>query len=72
MKKLIPVFLVAFFLVGCARATRSDFYQHDMMYRSWSHMAFSWYGYKNPTAEDLRKSSQQGWWGTGVPYVPGQ
>lgn len=74
MKKvLLPIILVTFLLLtGCAEMSRSGFLQHKTMYRSWGHMAFSWYGYRHPTAKDLKNSTRQHWWGIDVPYVPGQ
>lgn len=73
MKKLIFVTLLFAFLVGCGQsAVRSEYLQHKTMYKSWDHMAFSWFGYRNPTAEDRQKAIEQGWWGIEVPYVPGQ
>jgi hypothetical protein len=42
------------------------------MYKNWDHMKFSWYGYRHPTAKDLKEAKAQGWWGIEVPYVPGQ
>jgi hypothetical protein len=50
----------------------SGYYEHNSMYRNWDHMKFSWFGYKNPTAEDPKKAADQQWWGIEVPYVPGQ
>jgi len=72
MKKLMLILILVFFLVGCGRVMRSEFYQHDTMYRNWDHMAFSWFGYRNTTAEDLQRSDQQDWWGLEIPYVPGE
>jgi hypothetical protein len=51
---------------------QSEYMEHDTMYKNWDHMKFSWFGNKNPTPEDQRKSVEQGWWGYEVPYVPGQ
>ena len=73
MKKLILIALASAFLMSCGQlATRSEFWQHDTMYKNWDHMKFSWFGYKNPTSEDLQKAADQHWWGIDVPYVPGQ
>ncbi|RJQ87126.1 MAG: hypothetical protein C4519_01215 [Desulfobacteraceae bacterium] len=72
MKKLVLIFLLALFVMGCGRVMRSGFLQHDTMYSSWDHTAFSWFGYRNPTPEDVEKSRAQNWWGLDVPYVPGQ
>ena len=35
-------------------------------------MTFSWWGYKSPDNEDLKKSESEGWWGTEVPYIPAE
>lgn len=71
MKKILLLTTVLLFLVGCgANATKSDFWKHDTMYKNWDHMRFSLWGYKNPTAEDYRKSVEEGWWGVEVPNVP--
>jgi hypothetical protein len=73
MKRLVIAGLLALFLAGCGHsAVSSEYYQHDSMYRNWDHLKFSWFGHKNPTAEDLKKSIEQQWWGIEVPYVPGQ
>ena len=73
MKKLILLVLLALFLTGCGQsAVRSEFWQHDTVYKNWEHMRFSWFGYDTPTAEDRQNAIDQGWWGIDVPYVPGQ
>ena len=73
MKKLGFLIILALFLSGCGQsAVQSEFYQHDTMYKNWDHTKFSWFGYRNPTEEDLQKSIDQQWWGIEVPYVPGQ
>lgn len=72
MKKMVVLIFLALFLASCGQsAVRSEFLQHDTMYRNWDHMKFSWFGY-NPTTEDLEKTADQKWWGIEVPYVPGQ
>ncbi|MFO7712817.1 hypothetical protein [Desulfosarcina sp.] len=72
MKKMVVLIFLALFLASCGQsAVRSEFLQHDTMYRNWDHMKFSWFG-NNPTAEDLEKTADQKWWGIEVPYVPGQ
>jgi hypothetical protein len=71
MKKLLLLILMGMWLVGCgAAATESGFWSHDSMYKNWDHLKFSWWGYKNPNAEDLKKSQEQGWWGMDIPYIP--
>ena len=53
---------------GCG----GEWLKHDTAYKSWDHMKFSWFGYQNPTDEDMQKSMEQGWWGFEVPEVPGE
>lgn len=73
MKKLVVLIILATCLGGCGKsAVMSGYYEHNSMYRNWDHMKFSWFGYKNPTAEDPKKAADQQWWGIEVPYVPGQ
>lgn len=73
MKKLVVLILMALFLASCSQsAIRSEFLQHDTMYKNWDHMKFSWFGHNNSTSENLEKSIDQQWWGIEVPYVPGQ
>lgn len=71
MRKLIVLVFMALFLVSCGQSL-SEFAQHDTMYKNWDHMRFSWFGHRNPTAEDAQNSIEQGWWGVEVPYVPGE
>ena len=68
MKKIIFLLIVVVFLAGCS----AEFYKHDSVYRTNDHMFFSWWGYRNPTQEDLNKSESQGWWGEPVPYIPAE
>lgn len=71
MKKLIALLMLCAFLFGCgAAAQESEFWKHDTMYKNWDHMKYSWSGYKSPTAESGKKSLDEGWWGSQVPYVP--
>jgi hypothetical protein len=73
MKKLVVLGLLTLFIISCGQsATRSEYWQHDSMYKNNSHMWFSWFGHRNVNSEDVQKSQEQGWWGTEVPYVPGQ
>lgn len=72
MKKIILMAVVLGFLMGCGKAaTQSEFYQHRTMYKSWDHMKFSLFGYRNVTPEEVQKAKEQGWWGEDVPHVPG-
>ena len=73
MKRLLLLALLIAFIMGCGQsAVRSEFWQHNTMYKSWDHMAFSWFGHNEPTVEDRQKAAEQSWWGIEVPYVPGQ
>ena len=73
MKKLLVVLFLSAFVFGCgASAQKSEFWQHDTMYKTNDHMRYSWSGYKSPTAETGKQSVEQGWWGIEIPYVPGQ
>lgn len=73
MNKLVILIICALFLTSCGGyMARSEFLQHDTMYKNWDHMKFSWFSHENPTTEDLEKSEEQQWWGFDVPYVPGQ
>jgi hypothetical protein len=72
MKKVLILTLLAISLAGCGKsAVMSEYYQHHTMYRNWDHAKFSIWGYKNPTAENLKDTADQQWWGIKVPYVPG-
>lgn len=72
MKKVGLLIMLVLFLASCQAVTRSEFLEHDSMYKNWDHAMFSWYGHRNPTEGDLQKSVEQQWWGFDVPYVPGQ
>lgn len=73
MKRGIFLITAVLMLAGCSHSlTKSEFLQHDSMYKNWDHMKFSWFGYRNPTQEDTQKAAEQKWWGIDVPYVPGQ
>jgi len=64
MKRVFVMVLLGLFFTGCGTlAKRSEFWQHDSMYKNWDHLKFSCWGYKKPTQETLKKSQGQGWWG---------
>jgi len=64
MKKIGVLLLIGLFLAGCgAAAKESGYWEHSTMYKSWAHLGYSWFGYKNPTIETGKKSAEQGWWG---------
>ena len=68
MKRLIVLILLAIMIAGCS----PEFYEHDSIFKDWSHWGFSWWGYNNPDAEDARKSAENGWWGDEIPYIPAE
>lgn len=72
MKKSMLLLIMVLFLASCGSVSKSEFLQHDTMYKNWDHMKFSMFGYRNPTSEDVDKAQAQDWWGIDVPYVPGQ
>jgi len=73
MKKLIVLIFMVLFLASCSQQfSRSEFLQHDTMYKNWDHMKFSLAGPDVATSQDVEKSMDQQWWGIDVPYVPGQ
>lgn len=72
MKKGVVLLIMVLFLASCGSFSKSEFLQHDKMYKNWDHMKFSWFGYNNPSAADAEKAKEQQWWGIDVPYVPGQ
>jgi hypothetical protein len=63
MKKLLLLAILGLFLFGCGA-------QRGPSWKNWDHMKFSWWGYKNPTAETGKMSEEQGWWGKEIPYIP--
>ena len=73
MKKVVVLMMMVLFLASCSqKLVQSEFAQHDTIYKNTEHMKFSWYGYRNPTADNQRESVEQGWWGIEVPHVPGE
>jgi len=67
MKRLFVVMMAILFLAGCGAAAReSGFYEHDTLYKSWTHLKFSNCGYKNVTQRDVDKTKAQNWWGITV------
>ena len=68
MKKLFIFILLAILIAGCS----SEFYKHDSVFKDWEHVKFSWWGYKNPTAEHAKMSQERGWWGEEIPYIPAE
>jgi len=73
MKKLVVLIFMVLFLVSCGQHfSKSEYMQHNTMYKNWDHMKFSLFGPDKATSQDLEKSVEQQWWGIEVPYVPGQ
>jgi hypothetical protein len=72
MKRGVLLIVAMLMLAGCGSFSKSEFLQHDSMYKNWDHMKFSWFGYRQPSEEDTQKAIEQEWWGIDVPYVPGQ
>ena len=73
MKKLsviIAIVVAAGLFIGCVAAQRSEFYQHDSMYKDWDHLKYSWGGYKHQATESIEESSDENWWG--LPVEDGQ
>ncbi|MDX1799125.1 MAG: membrane lipoprotein lipid attachment site-containing protein [Candidatus Lokiarchaeia archaeon] len=66
MKKIVFLILLSLLIAGCS----SEFYKHDTIFKDWDHVKFSWWGYKQPTAEQAKMSEEQGWWGEAIPYIP--
>ena len=64
MKKIILLVIMGLFLASCSQTfQRSEFLEHDSMYKNWDHLKFSWTGWQSPTMEDVKNSSGQSWWG---------
>ena len=65
---ILVLLFIGLLLAGCS----SEFYKHDSLFKDWDHVKFSWWGYKNPTAEAAKMSDDQGWWGEEIPYIPAE
>ncbi len=71
MKKLNLLFaliIAGVLIMGCGAATqRSEFLEHDSMYKNWDHLKYSWGGYKHhQDMGSVEKSTEQVWWGLSV------
>jgi len=66
MKKLFLLLVAVMLIAGCT----SEFYKHDSVFKTNQHVAYSWWGYKQTSAQDAKMSADQGWWGKEIPYVP--
>jgi hypothetical protein len=68
MKRIFVVLLGVFFLFGCGAAAReSGFYEHNTMYKSFSHLKFSVYGYATVEPKEVEMTKKQEWWGVTYP-----
>ena len=66
---LLTLVIVGLLSFGCT----PEWYKHDTVYKTNDHMIFSWWGYNNPTDEDLKNQRNQGgWWGEELPYIPAE
>ncbi|MEN6465035.1 MAG: hypothetical protein ABFD62_07640 [Syntrophaceae bacterium] len=66
MKRLMLILVAVAFFAGCAAAERSEFFQHDTMYRDGDHLWYSWHKYKTTDNNDMKKSQAENWWGETV------
>ena len=55
MKKLVLIIALGMFLAGCAGIKQSEYLEHDSHYKDWSHLGFSWWGFKNVTEQAADK-----------------
>ncbi|MDO9110056.1 MAG: hypothetical protein Q7U40_05330 [Desulfatirhabdiaceae bacterium] len=64
MKKLVLIIALGMFLAGCgAAAKKSEYMEHGSHYQTWSHLGFSWWGFKNVTDKAAETSAKEKWWG---------
>ena len=64
MKKLVLIIALGMFLAGCGTAVKqSEYMEHDSHYKTWSHLGFSWWGFKNVTEKAAETSTKEKWWG---------
>jgi hypothetical protein len=67
MKRWFVVMTAIFFLAGCGAAAReSGFYEHNSLYKSWTHLKFSNWGYSRVDQKDVEMTKAQSWWGITV------
>lgn len=68
MKNIFLIGILAMLLIGCGHSAKdAEFLEHKTLYKNWDHAKYSWWGYRNPSPEDLKKSQEQSWWGSEVP-----
>ena len=70
MKKLLIAGMVIMLCGCCATIKESEFFKHDSVYKDWSHLGFSWIGYRSIDQNDVNKSKARNWWGITKPYYP--
>jgi hypothetical protein len=63
MKKLVLIIAMGMFLAGCAGVKQSEYMEHSSHYKTWSHLGFSWWGFKNVTEKAADTSKAEKWWG---------
>ncbi len=63
MKKLVLIIAMGIFLAGCAGVKQSEYMEHNSHYKTWSHLGFSWWGFKNVTDKAAETSTAEKWWG---------
>jgi uncharacterized protein YceK len=67
MKRWLVVIMVVLFLAGCGTAAReSGYYEHNTHFKSWEHMKFSLWGYKDVKPVEVKMSKEGAWWGIQV------
>jgi len=65
MKKVLLILVAAsmLFMGGCSK----EWLAHDTVYKTNDHLAFSLWGYKDASQEDLKTQNDQGgWWGESI------
>jgi hypothetical protein len=57
---LVGLVVIGLMIGGCSK----EWMAHDTIYKTNDHLAFSLWGYDNPTQDDLKDQTDQGgWWG---------
>ena len=70
MKKMVVLMFMVLFLASCGQHfSKSEFLQHETMYKNWDHMKFSWFGPDWATSQDLNPLNRNGG-GSEVPTFP--
>lgn len=63
------VSVLLLFVAGCGTAAKeSGFWENDTMYKNMDHLKYSWFGYKETSAQDVEISKDQAWWGKEINY----